>query len=427
MSNKLQVTKHYKYLTEEQAKYKGAHGGRGSGKSHGFATGLIIRGCRQPTRILCTREFQGSIADSVKMLLEDKIRQARLEYFYESTINSIRGKNGTEFKFYGLKTNPTNIKSMEGIDICWIEEAQRVSKTSLDILIPTIRKPYSEIWATWNPLDPKDPIDELMRHPDRQNVICKELNYDSNPLFPETLREEMEWDKKHDYDKYLHVWKGQYQKSSQARVFNNWRVEEFSTPADIEEFYFGADWGFAIDPSVLVRMYIIDRTIFIDYEAYSVGCDLDYTPALFAGDCPHPEDHPQYWQNPENRKGINGAYRYNIRADSARPETIQFMNKRGFNITPARKGAGSIEEGINFLKNYEIVIHPRCKQSIAEFTYYSYKIDSRTEEVLPILEDKHNHVIDAIRYALENVRRDTNKGTLAIGGSNKSSLGLSYG
>lgn len=373
-------------LFNEKLRYIAIKGGRGSAKSHSVAESLIIRAASKPLRILCSREIQKSIKDSVKRLLDDKIKKVKLESFYEITDTEIRGKNGSLFLFAGLRTNPESVKSMEGIDICWVEEAQTVSQKSLDILIPTIRKENSQIIFTWNPSLSTDPVDTMFS----QNILPPDsnllhVNWNENPWFPKTLKKELDYDKSRDIDKYLHVWEGQYLANSETRVFKNWRIDEFEAPPDAIH-RLGADWGFAVDPTTLVRCHIIGRTLYIDYEAYMVGCEIVNTPELFM-------------TVPESEKWV-------IVADSARPETISHMRANGFpKIMKAVKGAKSVEEGIEFLKNYEIVVHPRCLHTIDELTMYSYKQDPLTGNVLPILEDKKNHVIDALRYACEGIRR----------------------
>lgn len=370
------------------ARYRAAYGGRGSAKSHSFAAALVVRGRQKPQRVLCCREIQKSIRDSVKRLLDDKIDDFGFRDFYRSTDTEIVGANGTVFVFGGLRSNPDTIKSLEGIDVAWVEEANRVSRRSLDILIPTVRKPGSEIWFTWNPEHPTDPVDVMFRGPKGAPPRTKiaRVNFDANPWFPDVLREEMEWDRARDPDKYAHIWLGEYLRNSEARVFKNWTVEAFETPADVRRFYFGADWGFSVDPTVLVRCWIKDRNLFVDYEAWQVGCEIDRTPALFD-------------QIPEARK-------WPIVADSSNPQSISFMRRHGFErIQPSVKGPGSVEEGVEFLKSYDIVVHPRCRHVIDELTMYSYEIDDQTGEVLPRLADKKNHTIDSLRYALEGVRR----------------------
>jgi phage terminase large subunit len=201
-------------------------------------------------------------------------------------------------------------------------------------------------------------------------------------------------------------------------VFKNWRVEAFDTPAIGAAFMFGGDFGFAVDPSVLVRCWIArqeggryipdtnGRFLMIDQEAYRVGCDVDFTPALFGGDTVAGPNNAWRNQNPFGFPGIPEATRWPIIADSARPETISYLQRHGFpQVKAAKKGPGSVEEGIEFLKAYTIVIHPRCEHTQREFTVYSFKIDQKTGLVLPVLVDKENHVIDSVRYAVEDVRR----------------------
>lgn len=369
------------------SRYKAIYGGRGSAKSHSVATALVLQGAQQPLRILCAREIQNSIKDSVKRLLDDKIEACGLRGFYTSTDAEIRGANGTLFVFAGLRSNADSIRSLEGLDRCWVEEAATVSQASINTLTPTIRKPDSEIWFTWNPRNADDPIDVMFRkdEPPPKSIVHR-VNYDMNPWFPEVLKDEMEWDRRRDPDKYAHVWLGEYLRNSEARVFRNWRVEPFETPYDAE-FRFGADWGFSVDPTVLIRAWLKGRTLYVDREAYSVGCEIDDTPALF--------------------DTVPGSRNWLITADSSRPETISYMSRHGFRISKALKGPGSLEEGVQFLKSFDIVVHPDCKHTIDELSLYSYKTDKLTDEVMPVLEDKENHVIDALRYALEALRRAT--------------------
>lgn len=372
-------------------RYRAAYGGRGSGKSHAFAAALVIKARQRPIRVLCAREIQKSIKDSVKRLLDDKIREMGFGQHFRSTDTEIKGTNGSHFVFAGLRSNVESIKSLEGIDIAWVEEATTVSQSSLTNLGPTIRKDGSEIWFTWNPRHENDPVDSMFRLPSGAppRSIVRRVNWDLNPFFPDVLREDMEWDATRDPDKYRHIWLGEYLRNSEARVFHNWKVEAFETPSDAR-FYLGADWGFSVDPTVLVRSYIIGRTLFVDREVYKVGCEIDRTPELF--------DH----LDPEN---LRMARNWPITADSARPETIDYMKRHGYTrIKPAKKGSGSVEDGIEFLKSYDIVVHPRCKHMIDELTLYSWKTDPVTDEVLPVLDDKHNHVIDALRYAVEGLR-----------------------
>lgn len=373
----------------EPARYKGAHGGRGSGKSHQFAEMLIEAHIMdQKRRSVCVREVQKSLAQSVKRLLELKIESMNAGAYFEIQEAQIKSKKGDGLIIFQGMQNHTadSIKSLEGYDCAWVEEAQSLSQRSLDLLRPTIRKPESELWFTWNPANASDPVDHLLRGPNPPpDAVVLEVNYTDNPWFPDVLRNEMEYDKRRDPDKYGHVWLGKYLQNSSTRVFRNWRVEEFDAPAGAIH-RLGADWGFAVDPTVLVRCHIIGRTLYIDYEAYAVGCEIIDTPDLFM-------------TVPESEK-------WPMVADSARPETVSHMKKNGFpKIMAAVKGPKSVEEGVEWLKSYDIVVHPRCVHTIDELTLYSYKTDPMTGRVLPVLEDKKNHVIDALRYACEGVRR----------------------
>jgi phage terminase large subunit len=369
------------------ARYKGAHGGRGSGKSHFFAELLVEHCVLNPgTRAACVREVQRSLKNSVKLLVEDKIKSLGLTKQFETLEAEIKTPGGGVIIFQGMQNHTADsIKSLEGFDIAWVEEAQSLSQRSLDLLRPTIRKPGSELWFSWNPNKPSDPVDVLLRGEAKPtDSIVVEANFSENPWLPQELRVDLEDDRRRDPDKFAHVWGGHYSLNSEARVFRNWKIEEFEVPEGAVH-RFGADWGFAIDPTVLVRCHIDGRKLFVDREAFSVGCEIDRTPALF--------------------DTVEGARKWLIRADSARPETVSYMRRQGYRITSAIKGPGSLEDGIEFLRSFDIVVHPRCTNVINELTLYSYKTDPQTNVILPLLEDKNNHTIDALRYALEELRR----------------------
>ncbi len=371
-------------------RFKGARGGRGSAKSHFFAENLIEECLVEHTRAACLREFQASIKDSVKQLLEDKIAKFGVGPVFKVTDTEIVGPNDSLIVFKGLRNHTaTSIKSLEGFTRAWVEEAQTISQRSLDLLTPTFRKD-SEMRFSWNPSHKTDPIDRFFReNADDPDFACVTVTYRDNPWFPDDLRRDMERDKRRDPDKYAWIWLGGYERQSEARVFKNWRVEPFETPTDAR-FFYGADWGFSVDPTVLVRCFVDGRTLYVDAEAYGVGVEIDKTPALF--------------------DRVPGSREWPIRADSARPETISYMRNHGFpKIVKATKGPNSVKDGVEFLKSYDIVVHPCCKHTADELTLYSFKVDPLTGEVLPVLEDKKNHVIDSLRYATELARRKTYK------------------
>ena len=377
------------------ARYKGAWGGRGSAKSNFFADNWLRENVAERLDVVCLRETLKSLEFSVKKLLESKISAHNSGDYFEVQDRRIKSLHGGVTIFEGMQNHTADsIKSREGFDRAWFEEAQNASENSLTLLRPTIRKPGSELWFSWNPNKETDPIDQLLRGatPPSDSIVVK-ANYMDNPWLPDVLREEMEYDRRRDPDKYAHVWLGEYQRNSEARVFKNWKVEEFERP-DGTIHRLGADWGFSVDPSVLIRCSIDGNRLYIDYEAYSIGCEIVNLPELFMS--------------------VPEAEKWPITADSSRPETISHMQKNGFpRIRAAIKGPGSIEDGIEWLKSFDIVVHPRCKHTIDELTLYSFKTDPLTNEVVPKLEDKNNHVIDALRYACEGARRAKPKKTNA--------------
>ena len=389
----------YKPFTQP-SRYKGAYGGRGGAKSHEFAKNLLKRCIEKPgTRAVCVREYQTSLKQSVKLVLEDKIQAFDLGGYFDPGVSEIKTPGDGVIIFQGMQDHTADsVKSLERFNIAWVEEAQNLSQRSLDLLRPTMfRWPGSEIWFSWNPRFPTDPVDDFFRGnaprrdgempwtPPPDNILIRSSYRDNPWLLPDLLKE-IEWDRSRDPEKYAHVWLGEYERKSEARVFKNWVIEEFEAPSDAV-FYYGADWGFSVDPSVLVRCYVVGRRLYVDYEAYRIGVEIDNLPALF--------------------DQVPGSREWTITADSARPETISHLQRHGFpKIVPAIKGKDSVKEGVIFLQNFDIVVHPRCRHTIDELTMYAFKTDKLTGMITPILEDKKNHVIDSLRYSIEKLRAE---------------------
>ena len=386
----LKVANIYKPLWKNAKRRNYIYGGRGSGKSHDVAEYCLFRAYQSKIKVLCTRELQNSIADSVYSLLKNKIVDMHLDFFFTVYKDRIVGNNGSEFIFKGIHNNVSEIKSMENISIAWLEESQSLSRESIDVIVPTIRAPGSILIFTFNPYKDNDPIYMEMKNATEDDLVIK-ANYSDNPWFPEELRLEMERDKKNDYQKYLWVWEGECLGLSDAQIFRGkYVVENFETPKNAD-FHFGADWGFANDPTTLVRSFIVGNDLYIDMCAGKVGCDLEDTPSLF--------------------NEVQGSSIYPIYADSARPETISFMRSKHYNVIAAEKWNGSVEDGIQYLRSFSCIhIHERCKAVAEEFDLYQYKVDRQTGEVLRIPVDKFNHYIDAIRYSLTVPMRSANNG-----------------
>lgn len=209
------------------ARYKGAYGGRGSGKSHFFAEQLILKAYASQIRWVCIREVQDTIRDSVRQLLVDKISRFGLESQFDVLETEIRGKNGSLIIFKGMQHyNAENIKSLEGFDGCWVEEAQAFSDRSLTMLRPTIRKPGSELWFSWNPRHKTDAVDQLFRgNRPPANAVSVEVNWHDNPWFPKEMETEKQEDYERDEIKADHVWGGGYEMVSEGSYYGKLLVQ----------------------------------------------------------------------------------------------------------------------------------------------------------------------------------------------------------
>lgn len=372
-------------------RYKILHGGRGGTKSWGVARALIAIASNRKVLIMCAREFQNSITESVHRLLDEQILIMGLtSKFIVQDTRIYCPSTGSEFIFVGLRRDITKIKSTEGVDICWVEEAEKVSNKSWEVLIPTIRKTGSEIWVTFNPDDEKDPTWQrfvVKRPPD--SVII-EVNWKDNPWLPETLRKEKDYLFRVDPEAAAHVWDGQLNKRSDAQIFRGkFIIEDFIVPEAWYGPYFGQDFGFSTDPAATTKSWIdpTERKLYIEHEAFGYGLMSDELATLI--------------------KSIPGADNHVIRADCSRPETIAEMNKRGLMMNSCKKWTGCVEDGIQYLRSFvQIVIHPRCRHMAEEARLYKYKVDQLSGDVLPIIVDKHNHGWDSLRYAHEPMIRE---------------------
>ncbi len=384
----------------ENMRYRGAHGGRGSAKTRTFALMTAINGYKFAESgasgvILCAREFMNSLADSSMEEVKQAIRSIDwLNDYYDIGENYIRTKNRlVSYVFSGLRHNLDSIKSKARILLCWVDEAENVTEIAWKKLTPTVREENSEIWVTWNPEIDGSPTDKRFRKTPPSKSIIVEMNYNDNPFFPDVLEQERLDDlERLDYASYAWIWEGAYLENSDKQVLSGcYKVEEFDDNLykKADRLLFGADFGFANDPNTLVRFFMLDNCLYIEYEAYGVHVELDEMPAF-------------YDSVPEARK-------WPIKGDCSRPETISHIKRKGFNISAAKKWQGSVEDGITCLRGFKkIIIHPRCKHTAEEARLYSYKTDRITNEVLPIIEDKNNHCWDAIRYGLDGYIKQSN-------------------
>lgn len=379
-------------------RHKALYGGRGSAKSHSVGTALPIITAKTHKRVVCAREFQNSIRDSVKELIEKKIHALGLteQYaFYEREI--VHKKFESRYTFIGLDRNPQSAKSLEGADICWIEEARTIKRKSMEILIPTIRKPGSEIWWTWNPEQPEDPVDDYFRGNDPKHkpgewerppnsYVC-EVGIEDNPFFYHTeLVQEMEYMKRGNIARYKHIWLGDYDLDYEGKVFSDVVIGRVEVPEHIAPRY-GMDFGFGSDPAAIVKVYVnfAQREIYVARENGG-RLPLRNLPAAIDTVV-------------DDRSDL-------IRADSSQPGTIDHLNSEGFNLIGAVKGPGSVKTGITWLQGFRIIIDPDCEQLREEARLYSWQKDRLTGKVLSVPVDAHNHYWDAVRYATEDCQTE---------------------
>lgn len=391
--------------------YRGARGGRGSGKSYNFAKMAAVFAYREPLRVLATRQYQVSIKDSFHAELKAAIAsEPWLEDSYEVGVDYIKGvgryNRGTEFIFRGLERNVNSVKSLANIDLTIVEEAEDVPEISWLALEATVfRRPKSELWPIWNPRKEGSPVDDRFVKHKPDNAIIVEMNWYDNPFFPANMdilrRREQE---RLDPNTYAHVWEGAYLVNSDAQVLNGKvRVEEFKPGDDWDGPYQGGDFGFSQDPTAAVRVWLHNDCLFVEYEAGQTGLELDDMGEFLT-------------------KKIPGFASVTTRWDNARPESISHIKRMKQHSNDARvplpksiavdKWPGSVEDGIAYLRSFKhIVIHPRCKETINETRLYSYKLDRLTKDVTTTIIDANNHYIDAIRYAVTPmIRRSSGYG-----------------
>jgi phage terminase large subunit len=373
------------------SRYKVAYGGRGSAKSESVARILIVRSMQSQRRVLCCREYQSSIRESVHALIRAVIIQHELHDYFSINFNSIKcNVTGSEFVFAGLAEHTVDsIKSLHGFTDVWVEEAQRLSRRSMDLLLPTIRTEGSEFFFTFNPELETDPVfKRFILEPDPQDdAIVVEMNWSDNPWFPDVLKKEMEACKRRSLDDYLHIWEGKTRTFTKASILGHLVKEQTFEPDPSWVPYYGIDWGFAADPTVCARVFYHERKLYLRNEFHGHGVEIN--------------DYAKCFQT------VPGADRNELWADNSRPESISYLNnpqnfpdKIPLKVKAAPKWSGSVEDGIAWLRSLDgIIIHPDCPNALFEVPRYSWKVDKHTGAILPVPAEGNDHVADAIRYA----------------------------
>lgn len=382
------------------ARYKIYKGGRGSGKTENFAQVIIARVMREKLLVLCTRMYQNSIDDSVYRVLVAWIYELKVERYFDIQAKKIICLiTNSQIIFKGLQRNIAEIKSTKGVNIIWVEEADSVTMDTWLFLDPTIRENNSEVWISFNPNKEDDATNVRFVTKPQPDSIIVHVNWYDNPFFPPVLEKLRQNMLANDLDNYGWVWEGECRKITEAAVYNKkLTIKTFDDPPSDTRFYHGLDFGFSVDPTVLIRCWTAPSTegfgedIYIDREAYGHQIELDEMPAFFDAT-------------------VETARNWHIKADNARPECISYLSRQGYGISAAEKWAGSVEDGIAHIRAFRnIIIHEtRCPNTVRDFRLYSYKVDKRTvdengkPQVLPILEEKNDHAPDAGRYALDGL------------------------
>lgn len=376
--------------------YQVLYGGRSSAKTRTALAKLLIRAVEKPNQtILCTREFQSSIATSTYAELKQIIYQKELTDLFVIKHDKIECKNGTVFIFKGLARDIMQIKSIPNIDICLVEEAETIKQDLWDVLDPTLRKEGSELIILFNPREHLSAtyrkwVEETI---DDEDILRVEINYYDNPFNSQLILKKIEHMKNHDYARYEHIYLGKVLGISEDVIFKD-RFKILDVPIEKQNgrfkyqgneigMLYGMDFGFSVDPAAMIELCFLDpNTIYIHNEIYQTGIlPNNYIATIRKEFGPHTIQAKWF-------------------ADGARPDSIAQLKHDGMRIESAPKPKGSVESGVEYLLGKNIIIHPRCKNMIFEAYNYKYKKDKNSGLILSEIVDAHNHGWDAVRYAL---------------------------
>jgi len=388
----LKLTKEFTPFLEPN-RYKVVFGGRGSGKSFSIAQLLVLRAFKEPTRILCAREIQRSISDSVLQLLNDTIQRLGLTDFFDVQKSQIIGKNGSRFLFLGLSNNITKVKSYEGLDICWVEEAESVSYTSWETLIPTVRKKGSEIWVSFNPNDEMDDTYQRFVVNPPPKAYVKKVNYNQNPWFPEELEKERLYLKNKNEDLYNHVWEGEVLSNRDgayyAKFIPNDQIVDFKVEPNIPVDSY---WDLGVSDSTciwLVQQIGMEIRVVDCYENQGEGLQF-YINWLHDWRAKHQAVFGEHY----------APHDIQVRELGTGKSRLETARKLGIHFRVVRRL--SIEDGIHAAR----AILPKCyfektntKDGLQALRRYRKEFDEKKGIYKPHpLHDWSSHYADAFRY-----------------------------
>lgn len=394
-------------------------GGRGSGKTRGLALRSALRIYQLAEQgvegvFLASREHLNSLDESSMEEIKSAIRSERwLADYFDIGEKYIRTRNRRiSYAFAGLRHNLDSIKSKARIIGNWTDEAENVSEAAWRKLIPTLREEgpgwQVENWVSYNPESPESATHKRFILERGSDCIVTDVNWSDNPWFPRVLNTQRLEDQRLRPDTYEHTWNGAFLTLTDAQIFaGKFLVDDFVPDPEWDGPYQGGDFGFSQDPAAAVRCWIGhdpyqrekygargygDNCLWVEYEAGKVALELDHYETFIGDRIPRFRDYATRW-------------------DSAQPGMISHIKRHGLPRSEGvEKWPGSVEDGISFIRNFDrVVIHSRCVETAREFRLYSYKVDRKSEDILPIVVDANNHYVDAIRYALGPMVRDQTK------------------
>lgn len=376
----IEIPAEYKRLFDDDWREAAIYGGRYSLKSHTVARYLLIRARQAKIRVGCFREFQNSIAESSHQLLADLINAYELREFTVTDNSIVNTITGSDFLFKGLHHNEQSIKSIEGIDIAWVEEAQTISSESIDVLTPTVRKPGSKIIYTYNRLLENDPVHQRLVMEGRPNTLIINVNYDialKYGMMPDVIRLEMEDDKMNRPSLYKHKWLGQ-PNSLARKIYKDWAfIDDIPHEARLERR--GMDFGYSNDPSAIVDIYYYNGGYILDERCFQKGLSNRQLADILV----------------ENASILTVA-------DSAEPKSIDEIRGYGINVIGAVKGKDSVSHGIQVVQDQKISVTKRSINIIKEYGAYLWKED-KEGKIINEPEHQWSHSMDAIRYGFSNM------------------------
>lgn len=388
----------------EPYRYKIAYGGRGAAKSWGFARALLILGAQKPIRVLCAREIQKSIRESVHSLLSQQVEALGLQEYYGVFQSEIRGKTGSEFLFSGLSTlTAESIKSFEGVDICWVEEARSVRKRSWEILIPTIRKPESEIWVSFNPeLDDDETYKRFVENPPPNSVLMP-IGWEDNPWFPEVLKAEKDHLYKTDPKAAENIWGGKCRPTVEGAIYGKEIIQAIEqrrirpVPYDpLLKVHTIWDLGWNDQTSIILAQRVGSEVRVIDFIEDSHKTLSEYVVEL--------ERKPYRWGQdwiPHDGKAKN------LQTGKSAEELLRSLNRKpkiveDIGVEPGIKSARLMFPRVFFDETKAAPLVNHLKR-------YKRQIHQTTEEPMAPLHDEHSHAADAFRYLSVIVEKMTNE------------------